>query len=214
MLKPAVKICGIRDLAALKAAADAGAAYAGFVFYPKSPRNVEIENAANLVRQTPLTTVGLFVDPDDETLQRVLAEVPLKMIQLHGTETPARVAAIKAQYKLPVMKALRIAAVADLAASTEYASVADWLLFDAKVEGTVGGTGQAFDWSVMDGFKSPRPWMLAGGLNPENVTSAVIKLRPDAVDVSSGVESAPGVKDACKISAFIESVRHASKQPS
>ncbi len=205
----AVKICGIRDEAALTAATNAGARFAGFVFYPKSPRNIEAAQAANLARQTPLTTVGLFVDPDDDTLRRVLSEVPLKMIQLHGAETPARVAAVKGLARLPVIKAMRIATSVDLVPAPAYAEVADWLLFDARVEGAQGGTGRAFDWSILDGFKSPKPWMLAGGLDPDNVAEAVIKLRPDGVDVSSGVESAPGVKDACKIAAFVESVRHA-----
>ncbi|NBX66444.1 MAG: phosphoribosylanthranilate isomerase [Proteobacteria bacterium] len=234
-----VKICGIKTNEALKAAVDAGARFAGFVFYQKSPRNIAPEKAAELVKQTPLTTVGLFVDPDDETLSRILARVQLKMIQLHGSETPARVAAIKSQYGLPVMKALRIADKSDLHAVKDYEQTADWLLFDSKTAlsslrrqgsmekndehsayGTMdsrlrgndmntlpGGTGQAFDWTLLANFKSARPWMLAGGLNAENVASAVTKLRPDAVDVSSGVESAPGVKDPCKITAFLETVR-------
>lgn len=204
-----VKICGIKTREALKAAEHAGAGFAGFVFYPKSPRNIDVETASMLAKATAIKTVGLFVDPDDETLRRITETVPLKMIQLHGNETPSRVATIKSQYGLSVMKALRIATKADLGEATDYAKVADWLLFDAKVESAVGGTGQAFDWSILENYKAPKPWMLAGGLTPENVGAAVTKLRPDAVDVSSGVESAPGVKDACKITAFLESVRHA-----
>ncbi|MBU6235932.1 MAG: phosphoribosylanthranilate isomerase [Alphaproteobacteria bacterium] len=205
----AVKICGITDEIALQAAAKAGAQYAGFVFYPKSPRNIVPDKAAILVKQTALTTVGLFVDPDDETLRRILSDVPLKMIQLHGNEPPERVAAIKSRYNLPVMKALRVATAIDITPAATYAQVADWLLFDAKVDGAVGGTGQAFDWTILKNYKPARPWMLAGGLTPDNVGEALIKLAPDAVDVSSGVESSPGIKDACKIAAFVETVRHA-----
>lgn len=208
----AVKICGLKDTRARDAAAKAGARFAGFVFYPKSPRNITIEEAAPLVKQAPasLTSIGLFVNPDDDLLNRVLASVPLGMIQLHGDETPQRVAQIKSTFGKPVMKALRIAGPDDLTQVGAYAAQSDWLLFDAKIEGIVGGTGQAFDWSILSGFKPGKPWMLAGGLTADNVAAALATLTPDAVDVSSGVESAPGIKDPCKITAFIESV-HACK---
>jgi len=206
-----VKICGITNGAALDAATKSGARFAGLVFHAKSPRNIAPEKAAPLVgsASASITTVGLFVDPDDDTLRRVLSLVPLGMVQLHGNETPARVAAVKILTGLPVMKAIRIGTRDDMAGIDAYAAIADWLLFDAKVDGAQGGTGCAFDWTILENFKTSKPWMLAGGLHADNVRAALAQLRPDAVDVSSGVESAPGVKDACKIAAFVESVRHA-----
>lgn len=202
-----IKICGLTTPEALNAAQKAGATYAGFVFYPKSPRNIAPDRAKTLTRLTPLKAVGLFVDPDDDMLTRILAQAPLDMIQLHGSETPNRTAEIRAKFNLPVMKALRIADKSDLASAKSYDQVADWLLFDAKVTGEVGGTGQAFDWNILQDFESVKPWMLAGGLTPENVAEAIQKCKPDAVDVSSGVEAEKGVKDACKIAAFCEIVR-------
>lgn len=202
-----VKICGIRDEPALRAIERAGADFVGFVFVPQSTRGLAPEAAGALARTTSLTTVGLFTDPDDDTLRGVLARVPLRMIQLHGAETPARVAAVRAMTGLPVMKAVPVADKSDLAPVPSYEDVADWLLFDTKVGGTYGGTGRAFDWTLLEGYVHKKPWMLAGGLNAGNVGMALSKLSPDAVDVSSGVESAPGVKDACKIAAFVESVR-------
>jgi phosphoribosylanthranilate isomerase len=202
-----VKICGIRDEQALKAAAKAGAQFAGFVFYPQSVRSITPEAAMPLTQSAPsMTTVGLFVNPDNAWLHRVLSLVQLNMIQLHGDESPSRVAAIKSEFGKPVIKALRVATHDDVATAHDYATVADWLLFDAKVGGTQGGTGRAFDWTILQNFKTTRPWMLAGGLKPENVKQALSKLSPTAVDVSSGVESSPGVKDACKITAFVEAV--------
>ncbi len=204
-----IKICGLREAAHLKTAEAAGAHFAGFVFFPKSPRNISPRDAGALATHTALTTVGLFVDPDDETLRETLRHAPLKMIQLHGDESPRRVASIRALTGLPVMKALRIAVADDLKPVADYAQVADWLLFDAKIEGATlpGGTGRNFDWSILKNYQSPKPWMLAGGLTPDNVADALQTLKPDAVDVSSGVETAPGVKDACKIDAFIAKVR-------
>lgn len=206
-----IKICGITTQEALSAAHKAGADFAGFVFFEKSPRNINLDAAASLIKSSPITSVGLFVDPDDDFLKSTLARVPLKMIQLHGNETPARVAAIKSMTGLQVMKAIRVASHDDLTFGSAYAPVVDWLLFDAKVEGASlpGGTGRNFDWDILRYYKSPRPWMLAGGLNAENIGNALKILKPDAVDVSSGVESAPGVKDASKIAAFVDSVRHA-----
>lgn len=203
----AVKICGIKDSAALKAAETAGAQFVGFVFHPKSPRNISPEDAAALIKQTRLTTVGLFVDPTDEDLFSVLKTAPLNMIQLHGDETPSRVMEIKTLTKKPIMKAIRVADMSDLTLAPNYALAADWLLFDAKVAGATGGTGKTFDWTILKGYKPGKPWMLAGGLNPENVKDALKILSPIAVDVSSGVESAPGVKDAGKIAAFVANVR-------
>lgn len=205
-----IKICGLKTREALTAAENAGADFAGFVFFEKSPRNIAPEDAAPLVRATKLTTVGLFVDPTDDDLRRVLKTVPLRAIQLHGNETMSRVAAIKTMTGLDIIKALRIATADDLMFADSYARVADWLLFDAKTSHALpGGTGQNFDWALLKNFKINRPWMLAGGLNTENIGDALKLLQPNGVDVSSGVESQAGVKDPGKIAAFIDKVRHA-----
>ena len=202
-----VKICGVRDRAALDAAACCGAAYVGFVFFPRSPRHLTWDAAAALATAAPagLCKVALAVDPDDAALDR-LAALPLDMIQLHGAETPARIAAVRARLGLPVMKAVGVATAADLARLDLYESAADQILCDAKPpqDGPLpGGTGVAFDWRLIAGRGWRRPWMLAGGLTPENVAEAVRLTGAQAVDVSSGVESAPGVKDADKIARFI-----------
>jgi len=202
-----VKICGVRDRAALDAAARCGAAYVGFVFFPRSPRHLTWDAAAALAAAAPagLCKVALAVDPDDAALDR-LAALPLDMIQLHGAETPARIAAVRARLGLPVMKAVGVATAADLARLDLYESAADQILCDAKPpqDGPLpGGTGVAFDWRLIAGRRWRRPWMLAGGLTPENVAEAVRLTGAQAVDVSSGVESAPGVKDADKIARFI-----------
>jgi len=201
----AVKICGISDPEALQAAAVAGARFIGFVFYPPSPRNLSFDIAWTLAQHVPtgLRSVGLFVDPDDETLSHITGGIPLDMIQLHGGETPGRVAEIKAMTNMPVMKAIRISGAQDLDLIPAYESAADWLLLD----GPRGGSGEPFDWSLLQGKEFKIPWMLAGGLTPDNVSEALKTLRPDAVDVSSGVEKSRGVKDPAKIKAFIEAVK-------
>jgi len=204
-----VKICGIRDTQTLTVAQNAGANFVGFVFAPGSPRLITPDDAAPLARQTSVITVGLFVDPQDDDLNRVLRTVPLKMIQLHGNESPTRVSAIRAAFGLPVMKAIRLADKNDLNCLSDYEQVADWLLFDTKTDGAQGGSGRTFDWNILKNIKPAKPWMLAGGLNDGNVADALSVLSPDAIDVSSGVESAPGIKDAGKITAFIDKVRHA-----
>jgi len=204
-----VKICGIKTPEALTAAIEAGARYIGFVFYPPSPRNIERDTAKELALMMPtgVRSVGLFVDPDDAFLDAVLGHVPLDMIQLHGTETPARVREIKQKYAMPIIKALSVSCAEDLEAAGEH-DEADWLLFDAKSSDPAmpGGMGQVFDWHILQGKKFSKPWMLSGGLTPENVVNALEILRPDAVDVSSGVESARGIKDNLKIRAFIHAV--------
>jgi phosphoribosylanthranilate isomerase len=207
-----VKICGITDEDAMDAAIEAGADYVGLVFYPPSPRNVSPDRAAELVEFTPgeVTKVGLFVDADDATLDAVLTRVRLDLLQLHGNETPERVEAIRLEYGLPVMKVLAVADPADLAAAEPYLAVADRLLFDARPpKGALlpGGNATSFDWSILTGRKWGLPWMLAGGLDAANVAEAVRISGAPAVDVSSGVESAPGVKDADKIRAFIKAAR-------
>ena len=203
-----VKICGLKDAGAVDAAVSAGARYLGFVFFPKSPRHVTPEQAAELATRVPvgIARVGLFVDPDDAALQSVLDRVPLDIVQLHGTETPARVAEVKALTGLPVMKAVGIAEPADLDRLWDYGLAADMLLVDAKPPRDAalpGGNGLAFDWRLLVGRQMLKPWMRAGGLTPDNVAEALLLTRAQGVDVSSGVESAPGVKDAERIRQFV-----------
>ena len=209
-----VKICGIRTEAALSAACDAGAAYVGFVFFPKSPRNVTVAEAAALAVATPMgeAKVALVVNPDDAQLDEITGNVPLDMIQLHGAETPQRVAEIRARYGLPVMKAIGIAGPEDVAKIDQYAAVADQLLIDTKAPKDAvlpGGNGQTFDWKLARRKYWTKPWMLAGGLTAENVAQAISLTGARQVDLSSAVESAPGVKDPAKIRAFMDAVRAA-----
>ena len=207
-----VKICGLRDVAALKAAVDADATYVGLVFFPKSPRNVSIEEAAKVAQAVPVGVgkVALVVDADDALLDAITAQVPLDILQLHGHETPERVSQIRARYGLPVMKAVGVADESDLAALDAYAQVADQILVDAKPPKDAdlpGGNGLSFDWRLIAGRRWPVPWMLAGGLTPDNVGKAVRLTGAKQVDVSSGVESAPGTKDADLIAAFCAAAR-------
>lgn len=206
-MSAAVKICGLTRLQDVAAAADAGARYGGFVFYAKSPRHVSIEAAAALTANLPdsVAAVGLFVDPGDAELTAVLDRVLLDIIQLHGSESPARVAEIRALTGRPVMKAIGIAGPADLDALWDYGLIADLLLVDAKpAPGALpGGNGLRFDWRLLSGRRFLRPWMLAGGLTPDNAAEAVRLTGAPVLDVSSGVESAPGIKDAGLMRAFV-----------
>ncbi|WP_375698089.1 phosphoribosylanthranilate isomerase [Pseudophaeobacter sp. TrK17] len=203
-----VKICGLNSPQDVAAAAAAGAAYVGFVFFPKSPRNISIEQATHLALEAPvgLCKVALTVNADDAMLDALTDAVPLDMLQLHGSESPERVAEVKARYGLPVMKAIGVADAADLPQIDLYSQVADQLLIDAKPPKNAdlpGGNGLAFDWRLLAGRKYwQRPWMLAGGLTPENVAEAVRMTGARQVDVSSGVEAAPGQKDAALIARF------------
>lgn len=211
MFSTKVKICGLTTPDAMTAALEAGADFVGLVFHSASPRHVEIEIAAYLSSYVPANVIvtGLFVDPTDDILRQTLENVRLDLIQLHGEETPSRVAEIKTLFGRPMMKALSISTREDLRRSDSYAA-ADWLLFDAKGSADMpGGNGLPFDWSLLEDFQSPLPWMLAGGLTPENVAGAVKHLKPSAVDVSSGVEASRGVKDAAKIRAFVEAAKNA-----
>lgn len=206
----AVKICGIRDLKTLEISAEAGARFAGFVFYPPSPRFVTLDIAYTLAHAVPtgMRSVGLFVEPTDQELLRTISSVPLDMIQLHGDETPQRVGEIAALCNMPVIKALRLSGPEDLENVADYEDVADWLLFDSKIDHHLpGGTGQRFDWEILKGHTFKKPWMLSGGLTPENINEAIELLRPDGVDVSSGVESARGIKDPEKIQTFLKTVQ-------
>lgn len=203
-----VKICGLRTEADVAAVAAAGAAYAGFVFFAKSPRNLSVAEARSLAITAPegLCKVALTVDADNAVLDAIVDGVPLDMLQLHGHETAERVAEVRARYGLPVMKAMGVADEADLAGLIEMSLAADQLLIDAKPQKGAdlpGGNGLAFDWRLLVGRKWLKPWMLAGGLTQENVAEAVRLTGARQVDVSSGVESAPGVKDASRIAAFV-----------
>ena len=202
-----VKYCGLSRPADVSAAVAAQAAYVGFVFFPPSPRHLGLDRAAALALGVPpgIVKVALTVDADDAALDALLAQVPVDMLQLHGSETPARVAAVKARTGLPVMKAVGVAGADDLAALDTYAQVADQILVDAKPpkDGTLpGGNGLAFDWRLIAGRRWPVPWMLAGGLTPANLGEAVALTGARQVDVSSGVEREKGVKDADLIAAF------------
>lgn len=203
-----VKFCGLSRPDDIRAASDAGARYVGFVHFPKSPRHVDLDRMAALAVEVPpgLAKVALTVNADDALLDALMARVPLDMLQLHGSETPQRVAEIKARHGLPVMKAIGVADAGDLAAIDTYAPVADQLLIDAKPPKDAdlpGGNGLAFDWRLLASRKYwARPWMLAGGLTPGNVAEAVRLTGAKQVDVSSGVERAPGVKDADLMARF------------
>ena len=206
-----VKICGLKDPENLSAAIEAGARFVGLVFYPPSPRNVSFDTAWNLARAVPtgVRSVGLFVNPDNEQLERILTGVQLDMVQLHGDESPGRINEIKEHFSMPVIKAIRVRDESDLEDVEGYEAAADWLLFDARPENASlpGGTGESFDWNILKGREFKKPWMLSGGLHESNVKEALSILKPNAVDISSGVESAKGVKDAKKIKGFIEAVK-------
>ena len=203
-----VKICGLRSLEDVAAVAATKAAYAGFVFFPKSPRHLTIPEARTLTLAAPigLAKVALVVDADDTLLDAITEAMPLDMLQLHGHESPARVAEIRARYGLPVMKAIGVADEGDLADLMEYSLVADQILVDAKPPKNAalpGGNGLSFDWRLVAQRRWLKPWMLAGGLSPENVAEAIRLTNARQVDVSSGVEAARGVKDHSKIKAFV-----------
>jgi len=210
------KICGLDRPAAVDAAVQGGAAFVGFVFYPPSPRNLTPARATELTARVPSSVikVGLFVDPSDAEIEAVLADNALDLLQLHGAETPERVRAVKARFGLPVMKAIKIAAAADVAQAARYHGVADRLLFDALVPAgrpgaLPGGNAVSFDWALLADVHLPVPWMLAGGITAENLARAVATTRASAVDVSSAVEDHPGVKNLDKIKVFLDAVRNA-----
>ena len=207
-----VKICGLATVDDVRACADAGANYIGLVFFEKSPRNITIPAARELALAAPLglAKVALVVNSSDAELDAITGTVPLDMLQLHGRETPERVAEVKARYDLPVMKAVGIADGDDLPKLESYFGVADQILVDAKPPkgGELpGGNGLSFDWRLISGRRWPCPWMLAGGLTAENVAEAVKMTGAKQVDVSSGVEDAPGLKNAELIQKFVQSSR-------
>jgi phosphoribosylanthranilate isomerase len=202
----AIKICGITSAAALDSSIEARAEYAGFVFFAPSPRNLDLGDAAALAERAGdrIRRVGLFVDADDRRISDAIAAGYLNVLQLHGEETPERAAQLRSRFGLPVWKAISVANAADVGRAAAYSDAADLVLFDAKTpKGTLpGGMGLSFDWKLLAQSKGPLPWGLAGGLNPDNVAEAIRATGAALVDTSSGVESAPGVKDPEKIAAF------------
>lgn len=207
-----LKICGLTDPADIPAAILAGGRYVGFVFFPRSPRHLDLAVAAAMAASVPegICKVALTVDATDAEIDTILGRVPLDMLQLHGRETPDRVAEVRERFGLPVMKAVGIADEGDLPALDAHQRAADQVLVDAKApKGAAlpGGNGLPFDWRLIAGRRWPVPWMLAGGLTPQNVAEAVRLTGARQVDVSSGVESAPGVKDAARMRAFGAALR-------
>lgn len=207
-----VKICGLKEPAHVRAAAAAGATYVGFMFFEKSPRFLSIEKAAALALEVPVgvAKVAVTVDASNEKLDEIVETVPLDMLQLHGHESVERVAEVRARYGLPVMKVIGVAGEEDLSTLDEYGHVADQLMVDTKApKGSKlpGGNGLAFDWRLIAGRRWSVPWMLAGGLNADNVAEAVRLTGARQVDVSSAVESALGVKDAGLIEAFVKAAQ-------
>lgn len=213
-----VKICGLTTPEALDVTVESGADMAGFVFFAPSPRNLDLEDARMLGARAAgrITKVALSVDADDALMEASIAALRPDLLQLHGNESPERAAALKARFGLPVMKAIPVETRADLAAVARYAGVVDRLIFDARAprEATrPGGLGKAFDWHLLAGLDTALPYMLSGGLDPENVAAALAITGAPGVDVSSGVEQAPGIKDPDKIRAFVRAARAAAAAP-
>ncbi len=212
-----VKICGLNTPQALDVALDSGANLVGFVFFPPSPRHVGLETARTLGQRVPgrVGKVALTVDTNDDTLLDIIAALQPDMLQLHGSETPERVVAVRTRFGLPIMKALPIAERKDLSSLRQYAQVVDRLIFDARPPRDAtrpGGLGRAFDWTLLKDINAGVPFMLSGGLDADNVAEALRITRAPGVDVSSGVERAPGEKDPDKIRAFIRAARVAEAE--
>jgi phosphoribosylanthranilate isomerase len=209
-----IKICGLTQPDTLEAAIRARADYAGFNFFPPSPRFLPLADARELAARAEgrIGRVGVFVDADDAAIAEAATAARLDAIQLHGSETPERAAQVQARFGMPVWKVVSVASTVDVAKANSYAGAADFILFDAKTPKSAalpGGMGLAFDWSLVAGWKGPLPWGLAGGLNPDNIAEAIRLAGAPMVDTSSGVESAPGVKDADRIAAFCAAARSA-----
>ena len=208
-----VKICGLSTAPTLAAAISEGAKYLGVVFYPPSPRNINITDFARLASEIPANVkrVGLFVDANDDFIARMIASARLDMLQLHGAETPDRVTAVKKNFKLRVMKAIKVYNSADIRQAKGYEAVSDYLLFDAKAPKKMrsalpGGNALTFDWQLLNGKNWSKPWMLSGCLNADNVAKAIQVTGARIVDVSSGVEENPGTKSRERISEFLKTV--------
>jgi len=208
---PAIKICGVTSPAILDAVIAARADHVGFVFFPKSPRHLAVADAAALSARAEgrIAKVGLFVDADDATIAEAATAARLDAVQLHGEESPERAAQLRVRLGLPVWKAVPVARAADIQRAAAYAGAVDLVLFDAKTPtgALPGGMGLAFDWSLLATWKNRSPWGLAGGLNPGNVAEAVRLTGASLVDTSSGVETAPGVKDAALVAEFCRAAR-------
>lgn len=211
-----VKICGLSTPESVAAAIEAGADFLGFVFYPRSPRNVTPEQAAELTKPVlpAVRTVALTVDADDALLETIIAAMRPGLLQLHGHETPERVAEIRSRFGTPVMKVLSVASAEDVAKASAYEPVADMLMFDAKPpkemkDALPGGNALRFDWRLLAGARFGKPWLLAGGLTPDNVAEAIRTSGAPGVDVSSGVEDAPGQKSIPLIRAFLKAAKAA-----
>ena len=209
-----VKICGIDRIESVDVAVENGAAYLGFVFYQPSPRNLSLEKAKQLIYRVPknVIRVGLFVNPTDAEIEDVLSSADLDMIQLHGHEKPSRILEIKKVSQLPILKAIKLDKQKDLESAKDFYDVADHLLFDSKAPATLknalpGGNAISFDWQLLQHAKIPLPWMLAGGLNISNIAKATISSGATTLDVSSGVERVPGLKDLNLISKFLNAVK-------
>ncbi|GIL01777.1 MAG: N-(5'-phosphoribosyl)anthranilate isomerase [Alphaproteobacteria bacterium] len=212
-----VKICGLSTPGSVAAALAGGANHVGFIFFPASPRNVAPERAAALAESARgrATIVAVTVDADDAFLDAIVASLRPDLLQLHGGETPARVAALKARHRLPVMKAVSVREAADLHRLDAYVGIADRFLLDAKAPAGArlpGGNGVVFDWSLLAGLDRRRPFMLSGGINRDNLRAALTEVRPAGIDVSSGVESAPGRKDERLIREFLADVRRIEQE--
>jgi phosphoribosylanthranilate isomerase len=205
-----VKICGIRDVPTLECAIKGGARSVGFVFYPRSPRCITAAQAGKLTAAagTSVTRVGVFVDPDDQLLAEVLSAASFDLLQLHGSESAARLAQIRERFQIAVMKAIKVSEAADLEAAEEFVDTADKLMFDGKAPKSMagampGGNRVTFDWHLLEGRSWTCPWMLSGGLDPDNIDDAITISGAKEVDVSSGVESSPGEKNLDLVRAFL-----------
>jgi phosphoribosylanthranilate isomerase len=207
-----VKICGINSAAAADAVLRAGADFGGLVFFAKSPRNLSLEQGTMLAERMRgrLRLAALVVDETDAQLAAIAEQVKPDYFQLHGRETPARTAEIRSRFGIPIVKAIAVSGPADLAQVSAYHDVADMMLFDAMPAADAsrpGGHGAAFDWRILNGRNFARPWFLAGGLNPENIVRAIAVSGANMVDVSSGVESAPGIKSSDRIADFVAAAK-------
>ena len=211
-----VKICGLKTPSDIDNCIKAGADFIGFVFFQKSPRHLSPTNAAELsdyyecnYSDSGIKKVALCVNPTDKELSEIVSTSKPDFLQLHGTEPPMRVDEIRQKYGLPIIKAIRVKSQLDIKASHQYNLLAEWLLFDAAASADLmpGGNGESFNWSLLADFECDLPWMLAGGLNPNNVAHAIAQTNPDGVDVSSGVEASTGIKDDLLITAFVKSAK-------
>jgi phosphoribosylanthranilate isomerase len=207
-----VKICGLKTEAALEAGLAHGADYVGLVFFPPSPRSIDPEKAKPLATKAHgrAKVVALLVDPEDALIEAVVKLVEPDMLQLHGEETPERAVAIRRRWDLPIIKAIKVATANDARLALNYRAMVDYILFDARPpEGATrpGGHGAAFDWSLLNGVKEHVPYILSGGLTPDNVADAIRATRAPIVDVSSGVESSPGEKDIALIQRFLQAAK-------